>query len=135
MICEICGHKFKPEHGHQKYCSKTCQEQAQKQKSHNWYILNYKKQTKQKSTCSYCGKQFTKQHGNQKYCSKTCKENMMREQNSRASMKYYYKRRKTRGGDKAWGLGSGGLGAHMNNDWTIEYKKIENEMKRLRLTF
>ena len=134
MICNYCGKHFNAT-SHEKYCSDTCRNLAHKQKKHSWYISNKQKTHTNTTTCRYCGKAFIKTHGNQKYCSKTCSDNMIREQNSTAALKYYYRRRKTRGGDKAWGLGSGGLGAHMHPNYTIELEKIENEMKRLRLTF
>lgn len=82
--------------------------------------------------CEYCGKEFIKSHGNQKYCSEKCKKNRKLEQDADASLKYYHTHKK-RGGDKVWGLGSGGLGPHMHDDFDVEKEKISREKRRLRL--
>lgn len=82
--------------------------------------------------CQYCGKLFHKTHGNQKYCSETCAKNSKREQTANSRMKYYYKNKK-RGGDKFYGLGTGGLGPHKHEDDDKEYEKILKEFHRLRI--
>lgn len=82
--------------------------------------------------CAYCGKKFHKTHGNQKYCSPTCAKHKKLEQTAQSRMKYYY-RNKKRGGDKIWGIGTGGLGAHRYDDPNKEKEKIKKELHRLKL--
>ena len=134
--CKFCGKSFVKKSNSQKYCSESCKREAKKlQDSHNSHqAYTQKKQEKPKitATCEYCGKPFIKSHGNQKYCSKTCSNNRRLEQNAESRMKSYHKNKK-RGGDKFYGLGSGGLGPHMHQDWETEKVKINNELKRLKL--
>lgn len=84
---------------------------------------------KPQAKCQYCGKTYTKNHGNQKYCSYNCKTNAKKEQVARARMKHYYTYKNT----SKESLGSGSLGPHKHTDDTLEYEKIQNELKRLRL--
>lgn len=136
MKCKICGSEFVKTSNSQKYCSESCKMEAKKlqdsHNSHKTYIRNKSKKPNITATCEYCGKQFIKTHGNQKYCSKTCSDNKNRELNADARMRWYH-RNKKRGGDKIYGLGSGGLGPHKQKDFTIEHEKIENELRRLKL--
>ena len=137
MKCKYCGKEFSKNHNSQKYCSESCKIKAKKLQDSNNSKKRYTliKENKEKITavCEYCGKQFIKQHGNQKYCSKICSENKNRELNADAANKHYHHVKKVRGGDKVWGLGSGSLGPHRHEDWKVEYEKIENEIRRLKL--
>lgn len=134
--CKFCGKLFEKTSNSQKYCSESCKNEAKKLQdsanSHKTYIRNKSLKPQIPSTCEYCGKQFIKTHGNQKYCSKTCSENKNREVNADARMRWYH-RNKKRGGDKIYGLGSGGLGPHKQKDFKIEHEKISNELRRLKL--
>ena len=134
--CKVCGDLFEKTHHSQVYCSEECRSRAKKVQDHVSQIRRQQKQKEEKantlSKCEYCGQDFVKTHGNQKYCSDECKESRKLEQDAYASMKYYYKTKK-RGGDKVWGLGSGGLGPHSHDDFEVEKEKISKEMKRLGL--
>lgn len=136
MKCKCCGKEFVKKWNSQKYCSDACRVKVKKlQDKHNSrvaYIRSKENQDEIIATCEYCGKSYIKTHGNQKYCSKNCAENRILEQNADARMKSYHKNKK-RGGDKFYGLGSGGLGPHKHDDWETEKLKVENEMCRLGL--
>ena len=138
MKCKYCGSYFERTNNSQKYCSDDCKTKAKKlfDKYHNYMKYRARKRNKPRiiATCQYCGKEFVKTHGNKKYCSATCSANKKLEQGADASLKYYHHTKKLRGGDKVWGLGTGGLGAHMHDDFDVEREKIENEMRRLRLS-
>ena len=41
MKCAYCGQEFKRKHNRQKYCSKTCSYNAQKEQKTNWAYKNY----------------------------------------------------------------------------------------------
>lgn len=135
-FCKICGKKFTRKYNNEKYCSSECKNIAKKQQmkliSSKTYTQNKKNTSHKTSICKYCGKPFIKQHGNQKYCSKKCAHNRKLEQNADARMRSYHKN-KQRGGDKIYGLGSGGLGAHRHKSFKLELQKIENEMHRLKI--
>ena len=135
-ICKICGSAFEKTHHSQVYCSERCRSRAKKVQDHLSQIKRQEEIKQEKtfkvSKCAYCGQKFVKSHGNQKYCSEECKKNRKLEQDANASMKYYHKKKK-RGGDKVWGLGSGGLGPHMHDDFEVEKSKISKELRRLNL--
>lgn len=135
--CKFCGNDFVKQHNSQKYCCVECAAEAKKIQdtinSKKTYIRNKKNKQVITATCEYCGEEFIKTHGNQKYCSKKCSENKNRELNNDAANKYYHHVKKQRGGDKAWGLGSGSLGPHCHSDHLLEHQKIQNELRRLKL--
>ena len=130
MRCKQCGKEFTPSHGNQKYCSISCRSKAKNVLDHQYY--NNRKQQLEIIECEYCHTPFTPSHGNQKYCSPVCQYNAELEQNANSRVKSYHKNKK-RGGDKFWGMGSGGLGPHRHEDPSLELLKIQNEMKRLNL--
>lgn len=132
MICKQCGKEFIPRHGNQKYCSVECRSKAKNVLDHQYY--NNKKQEKilEIIECEYCHTPFTPGHGNQKYCSVNCQYHAELEQNANSRIKSYHKNKK-RGGDKFWGVGSGGLGPHRHEDTDLEILKIRNELKRFHL--
>ena len=132
MKCKVCGKEFQPNHGNQKYCSSECKTIAKNLLDHQYY--KHKKQEKiiELVECEYCHETFIPTHGNQKYCSSNCQYHAELEKNAESRMKSYY-RNKKRGGDKFWGLGSGGLGCHRHDDPEVELSKIHNEFRRLNL--
>lgn len=132
MICKQCGKEFTPGHGNQKYCSVECRSKSKNLLDHQYYNTKKQEKTLEIIECEYCHKKFTKNHGNQKYCSIDCQYNAELEKNADYRMKSYHKNKK-RGGDKFWGVGSGGLGPHRHNDPDLELLKIRNELKRLNL--
>ena len=135
-FCKLCGREFVKTSNSQKYCCDECRVEAKKLQnkvnSRKSYILSLKNKARKIGICEYCKKPFIKSHGNQKYCSNECTYHKRLEQNSDARMKSYH-RHKKRGGDKFYGVGSGGLGPHMNDDPEIEYSKIQKEKQRLKL--
>lgn len=137
MKCKYCGKEFIKKSNSQKYCSLQCSAAAKKVQDKQNSKERYRALNQEKhlltATCEYCGEPFIKRHGNQKYCSKECSENKRLEQNADAAMRYYHHTKKQRGGDKVWGLGTGGLGQHKHDDWEVELQKVQNEMKRLRI--
>ena len=130
MYCQYCGKEFQPRHGNQKYCCEYCRTEAKRILDQQYY--HEQEKTVQTAKCEYCGEVFVKNHGNQKYCSNSCQYHAELEQNAESRMKSYH-RHKKRGGDKFWGIGTGGLGAHMHDDPEVELLKINNELKRLSL--
>ena len=132
--CKYCGKEFVKKSNSQKYCCEECQLEAKKLQdkynSHKRYKANKLQNKTIIGICSYCKKPFIKRHGNQKYCSKSCSDKRKMEQDCDAALRYYYHVRKKRGGDKAWGLGTGSLGPHMHEDFETEKLKVENELKR-----
>ena len=69
-FCSYCGKKFVPTHGSQKYCTKFCAEEVQREKSRKAY--RDKKREKTVTICQCCGKEFYGKNKNQKYCSREC---------------------------------------------------------------
>jgi len=135
--CEICGQEFEKSNNKQKYCSDSCKLIAKKRQDNHYYESITKPHIQENkplvtAKCEYCGEEFVKHHGNQIYCSYICAYYKKLEQNADSRMKSYHKNKK-RGGDKFWGLGTGGLGPHHHEDWDVEFQKITNEMARLRL--
>ena len=132
MICKQCGKEFTPNHGNQKYCSINCRTKAKNALDHQYYNTRKQEKTLEIIECEYCHKLFTPVHGNQKYCSTECQYHADLENNADSRMKSDHKNKK-RGGDKFWGMGSGGLGPHMHEDQKLEHLKIQNELRRLHL--
>ena len=132
MKCSICGREFIQTHGNQKYCSEECRIEAKQLLDQQYYSLKRESEEPILAECEYCHDLFIKQHGNQKYCSDECQYYSTLEKNAEARIKSYYKNKK-RGGDKFWGLGSGGLGCHRHEDPEVELSKIQNEFRRLKL--
>ncbi|WP_406532495.1 hypothetical protein [Methanobrevibacter sp.] len=132
MKCNYCGEEFVQTHGNQKYCSDHCRLEAKKLLDQQYYTQKQENEEPLIAECEYCHEVFIKTHGNQKYCSPDCQYHADLEQNADARMKSYHKN-KERGGDKFWGLGSGGLGPHRHEDPELEITKIHNEFKRLHL--
>ena len=132
MKCSICGREFIQTHGNQKYCSDSCRTEAKKLLDQQYYTEKQENEEPILAECEYCKHIFLKTHGNQKYCSTECQYHAELDQNAEARMKSYH-RHKKRGGDKFWGLGSGGLGSHRHEDPEVELSKIHNELRRLKL--
>ena len=132
MKCKTCGKEFTPSHGNQKYCSIECRSIAKNVLDQQYYNTRKEEKAVEIMECEYCHTKFIKTHGNQKYCSESCCYNAELEKNADYRMKSYHKNKK-RGGDKFWGMGSGGLGPHRHEDPLLELTKIQNEMKRLNI--
>ena len=134
MKCKFCGREFIQNYHTEKYCCSSCKEAAKKLQMREASAKAYTRKQLNKEvvtgTCEYCGETFIKTHGNQKYCSGVCASNSRLEKNADARMKSYHLHKK-RGGDKFYGLGSGGLGPHRHSDFDLEITKIQNEMRRL----
>ncbi len=87
MNCEMCGEKFTPRDGNQKYCCDKCRERR------NTIIARQKRHAKlgisDSRICYMCGKEFPRTNGNRKYCSDECREKAKREQRSLYNSKRY----------------------------------------------
>lgn len=86
LVCNYCGKEFirSREHPGIRYCSVTCQKDAQKKKYLEKRNEIDKNSTSRIHICAYCGKEFhydTQKNG-QKYCSEECKRKSNRKINT-----------------------------------------------------
>lgn len=82
------------------------------------------------STCKWCGYPFVKKHNREMYCTDEHKQFSRQKQKRdwwskqyQAFPEHYNSKKK----------GTGWLGAHMHNDEGLEMKRVQAEMKRLKL--
>ena len=83
--------------------------------------------------CVWCGKKFLKQHHSIKYCSEKCRIDARGQQSRNKAHRWYHKHKHELSEKSRWGLGSGTLGGHRNDDFTKEQSIIQKEFTRLRL--
>ena len=84
--------------------------------------------------CGYCGATFIPQYPNQKYCSKTCSNNRHREQKCAYARRRYKRiRDKDLINPSQFKPGTSNLHQHKLADDEAEYKRIQQEMRRLKL--
>lgn len=57
------------------------------------------------------------------------------EQSRRKSLNWYHKNKHRLSEEQRFGLGSGRLGSHMNNDFLKEANIIRNELSRLKIKY
>lgn len=79
-------------------------------------------------TCKWCGEEFIKNHNREEYCCDKHRKYARQEQKLEYNRKY---RKQIIKDDNYYGLGSGGLGAHMHENINIEILKIRKEKERL----
>jgi len=127
-VCKYCGREFSKNHYNEKYCSDECRKFSKKELD-----KKYKTRKTKEIKCHYCGELFHQTHGNEKYCSQHCKDAAKTEQNCDAAYRHYH-RYKWRGGNRTWGVGTGGLSCHRREDFDDEKVKINNEFKRIGLS-
>lgn len=127
-VCKYCGREFSKNHYNEKYCSDECRKFSKKELD-----KTYKTRKTKKVKCKYCGQMFQQSHANQKYCSSECRSSAKLEQCADAAFRYYHKY-KWRGGNRTWGVGTGGLSGHARDDFDDEKAKIDNEYRRIGLT-
>lgn len=70
-VCPICGKTFIQKHNSQKYCSKACAKESDRESSRIYYQLRRGPITER--ICQFCGKSFKPDNRHQKYC-KDCRE-------------------------------------------------------------
>ena len=87
----------------------------------------------EKIKCNWCGAYFTKKHHSEKYCSDECRYNARMEQSRDKSHRWYHRHKHELSEKQRWGLGSGLLGQHRNEDFEEEYLKIQNEFRWLKI--
>jgi hypothetical protein len=80
--------------------------------------------------CKWCGTEFIKKHNREEYCSQEHRKYARQEQKLEYNRRY---RKIIIKDDNYYGLGSGGLGQHMNNNFNIEIKLIKKEKQRLNI--
>ncbi|MEA4957563.1 MAG: hypothetical protein VB038_07540 [Methanobrevibacter sp.] len=80
--------------------------------------------------CKWCGEEFEKKHNREEYCCEEHRRYARQEQKIQYNRKY---RKNIIKDDYYYGLGSGGLGQHMNNNFNIELKLIKKEKIRLKI--
>ena len=83
--------------------------------------------------CQWCGELFEKKHHSEKYCSDECRENARSEQSRNKSHRWYHRHKYRLSEKERWGLGSGLLRQHRNDDFEKELRLIENEFRWLHL--
>ena len=87
----------------------------------------------EKIKCKWCGDFFVRKHHSEKYCCDECRK-FAREEQSRVKSNRWYQNHKHELSEKQrWGLGSGLLGQHRNDDFEMEYLKIQREFRWLKL--
>lgn len=91
-------------------------------------VINYKEKT-----CKYCNKKFIPQSPNNQYCSEKCKKNARRETLVQATRKYRKLYKDVQTSSDLKNVGTSSLGPHRDDNFEEELRKIEKEMKRLKL--
>lgn len=87
-------------------------------------------------TCKYCREKFaiSRKCGRpMEYCSDECRKNAREEQSRVKSHRWYHKNKHRLTEKQRWGLGSGTLGQHRNDDFVKEELTIKREFTRLKL--
>ena len=83
--------------------------------------------------CQWCGDSFLAHGPNQRYCCKNCQTEGTREK-SRERQRNFYKRYGKDRYKKRLNPGGVGLGQHAEDDFEVEYKRIQRELKRYNLS-
>ncbi len=130
--CQYCGEQYIRMDNSQKYCSDKCKNYAYNEKTFR-RVENFRKnyQAEGKAICHYCGKEYEKKYNTQKYCSDKCRKYGHMEKTVERVRKYRKTHRSKT--DSYWGLGSGYLHQHMQQDLQKEHNCIQNELKRLKI--
>lgn len=86
-------------------------------------------------TCRWCSGLFIKKHNKESYCSGECRHYSLQEHSRRTTHKWYHRHKHELSEKQRYGLGTGTLGPHMNNekDFEREASIIEKEFKYLRI--
>lgn len=85
-------------------------------------------------TCEWCGKPFLAEHPATRYCSKKCKQEGYKDKTRQRQYRFYHKYGKARYKKKNPYMGTGNLGQHAREDSDVEFKKVQEEFKRIGLT-
>lgn len=100
-----------------------------------WNNIFLKKKVPRLSVCEcrWCNKPFIKKHNRESYCSSECREFSLQEHSRRTSHKWYHQHKHELSEKQRWGLGTGTLGPHMNQDFEREASIIAKELHFLRI--
>ena len=86
--------------------------------------------------CKYCGGLYVvpRRIGRPvEYCSEECRSNAREEQSRVKSYRWYHRNKHRLNEVERYGLGSGYLGGHRNDDFSKELGIVERELVRLRI--
>ena len=83
------------------------------------------------TNCKWCGKQFTTSKNAKQFCSKACREYAEKERKRQYYYRYMKKYSWSMNENRKFGLGSGRLGEHRNENMNKELMQIHKEMRRL----
>lgn len=83
------------------------------------------------SICKWCGKPFNKKYPNHRYCCDDCSKYAELESTNNRVYKHRKNFKIVQSMDKRFGLGSGGLSAHRQENFENELKYVQNEKRRL----